>query len=202
MRSLSFAVSGLALVLMTSTVMAREKTGKASKKPMDPQARAELYQKLATPGEPHRQLSGLAGTWKTVTKEWTDPGTPSAESTGSAEMKMLLGDRFLQQEYTGQMMGQPFSGIGIEGYDNLRKKYVTVWMSSSGTGIFTMEGTASEDGRTITLKGQHPEPGGHSMQHRAVWKIPDDDHQTYEMYGPHKGGAEMKTLEITYTRQK
>ena len=41
------------------------------------------------------------------------------------------------------MMGQPFSGVGIDGYDNLRKKYVTTWIDTMGTGIFSMEGTAS-----------------------------------------------------------
>ena len=34
-----------------------------------------------------------------------------------------------------------------------------------------MEGTASTDGKTITLNGQHAEPGGGYMTHRAVWKI-------------------------------
>jgi hypothetical protein len=86
-------------------------------------------------------------------------------------MKMLLDGRFLYQEFKSQMMGQPFSGIGIDAYDNVRKKYVTAWMDTMGTGIFIMEGTASADGKTITLKGSHPEPGGGQMHHRAVWKL-------------------------------
>ena len=100
-----------------------------------------------------------------------EPSKPPMESTGTAEMKMLLDGRFLQQEFTGDMMGQPFSGIGTDGYDNLRKKYVTTWIDTMGTGIFFMEGTASADGKTITLKGGHDEPGGGHMTHRAVWKI-------------------------------
>ena len=51
-------------------------------------------------------------------------------------MKMLLDGRFLQQEFTGEMMGQPFSGVGINAYDNLRKRYVTTWIDTMGTGIF------------------------------------------------------------------
>ena len=49
-----------------------------------------------------------------------------------------------------------------------------------------MEGTASADGKTITLKGQHAEAGGGHMTHRAVWKILDNNTQTFEMYGTHK----------------
>ena len=57
------------------------------------------------------------------------------------------------------------------------------------------------DGRTITLKGSHPEPGGGQMHHRAVWKIADSNTQTFEMYGTHHGQKESKVLEITYTRK-
>lgn len=100
------------------------------------------------------------------------------------------------------MMGQPYSGVGISAYDNLRKRYVSTWIDTMGTGIFMMEGTASADGKTITLKGQHAEPGGGHMTHRAVWKIVDSNTQTFDMYGAHRGGKEMKMMEITYTRKR
>lgn len=114
---------------------------------------------------------------------------------------MLLDGRFLYQEFNSQMMGQPFSGIGIDAYDNLRKKYVTAWIDTMGTGIFIMEGTASDDGKTITLRGQHDEPGGGHMTHRAVWKIVDANTQTFEMYGAHGHAKQTKMLEIAYTRK-
>lgn len=196
MRLTFLLLTCLAVVMIASPVMAKK-----SEKQMDPQAMMEVYQKLATPGEPHKQLASLAGSWTTQTKEWMEPGKPPSESTGSVEMKMLLDGRFLQQEFSGTMMGQPFSGIGITGYDNLRKRYISNWIDSMGTGIFSMEGTGSADGKTITLKGQHAEPGGGQMTHRAVWKIVDSNTQTFDMYGTHKGGKEMKVMEITYTRK-
>lgn len=188
----------LGLMLTVSPVLAKEKKGQ---KPMDPQAMMELWKQAATPGEPHQLFAALAGSWTTTTKEWMEPGKPPTESTGTAEMKMLLDGRFLYQEFTGNMMGQPFAGIGIDAYDNMTKKYVTAWMDTMGTGIFIMEGTASADGKTITLKGSHPEPGGGKMTHRAVWKIVDNNSQTFDMYGTHHDGKEMKVLEITYQRR-
>ena len=188
----------MCVVLTVSTALAKDKK---SEKQIDPQAMMETYKKLATPGEPHKQLASLAGSWTTKTKSWMEPGKPPTESIGSAEMKTLLDGRFLQQEFTGEMMGQPFSGIGIDAYDNLRKRYVTAWVDTMGTGIFMMEGTASADGKTITLKGQHGEPGGGHMTHRAIWKLVDANTQTFEMYGTHGHGEEMKMIEITYTRK-
>ncbi len=199
MRVASFVVTTLSLMLTVSPVLAKEKK---HDKQMDQQAMMELWQKLAQPGEPHKLFAGIAGNYTTHTKEWMEPGKPPVEADGTAESKMLLDGRFLYQEYHGSMMGQPYSGIGIDAYDNMTKKYVTAWMDSMGTGIFMMEGTASADGKTITLKGSHPEPGGGKMSHRAVWKIIDNNSQTFEMYGTHgHGGKEMKFLEILYTRK-
>jgi len=199
MRSTFIPFTCLCLVLATVPGLAKDKK---SEIPMDPQAMMEMYKKLAMPGEPHKLFATLAGSWTTTTKSWMDPSKPPMESTGTAEMKMLLDGRFLYQEFTGEMMGQPFSGVGIDGYDNIQKKYVTTWMDTMGTGIFQMEGTASPDGKTITLRGQHPEPGGGHMSHRAIWTLVDPNTQTFHMYGTHHGGKEMKMMEITYTRKQ
>jgi hypothetical protein len=198
MRSVSLAVITMCVMLTVSPVLAKDKK---AEKPMDKEAMMEMWKKLAVPGEPHKLFASLAGSWTTTTKEWMEPGKPPTESTGTADMKMLLDGRFLYQEYNGQMMGQPFSGIGIDAYDNMSKKYVTTWMDTMGTGIFLMEGTASPDGKTITLKGSHPEPGGGKMTHRAIWKIVDSNTQTFEMYGAHGKGKEMKMMEIVYNRK-
>jgi hypothetical protein len=199
MRLKNLVLAALCVLLMNSVVLAKDKK---PEKPMDPEAMMEVWKQMATPGEPHKLFATLAGSWTTTTKEWMEPGKPPTESTGSAEMKMLLDGRFLYQEYNAQMMGQPFSGVGIDAYDNMTKKYMTAWIDTMGTGIFMMEGTASADGKTITLKGSHPEPGGGKMTHRAVWKIVDNNTQTFDMYGAHHGGKEMKVLDITYSRKQ
>jgi Protein of unknown function (DUF1579) len=198
MRLIYVLFSCLCLMMTASLSMAKEKKATQT----DPHAMMEVYQKLATPGEPHKQLASLAGSWTTNTKEWMEPGKPPMEATGTAEMKMVLDGRFLQQEYNSTMMGRPYSGMGTTAYDNMRKKYVTTWIDTMGTGIFTMEGTGSPDGKTITMKGQHAKPDGGQMTHRAVWKIVDDNTQIFEMYGTHDHGKEMKMMEITYTRKQ
>lgn len=197
MRFFLIGLMCLCMVVTGALTWAMEK----EQAPMDQQAMMELWKKLGTPGEPHKVFASLAGHWTTQTKEWMEPGKPPMESTGTAEMKMLLDGRFLYQEYHGQMMGQPFSGIGIDAYDNMTQKYVTAWMDTMGTGIFMMEGTASPDGKTITLHGSHPEPGGGRMTHRAVWTLVDANSQTFDMYGAHHGGPEMKMMEILYSRK-
>ena len=142
MRMFSLLTITLCTLLTVSPALAKDKkTGKQ----MDQQAMMELWQKLAQPGEPHKLFADIAGSYTTHTKEWMEPGKPPMEADGTSESKMLLDGRFLYQEYHGSMMGQPFHGIGIDGYDNMTKKYVTAWIDSMGTGIFIMEGTATAD---------------------------------------------------------
>lgn len=195
----SALITTLFVALMVSPVLAKEKKQAT---PMDENAILELWKQAATPGEPHKLFATLAGSWTTAVKEWMEPGKPPMESTGTAESKMMLEGRFLHQEFHGQMMGQPFTGMSIDAYDNIRKKYITVWVDTRGTGVFIMEGTASVDGKIITLRGSHAEPGGGTMTHRAIWTIIDADHQLVEMYSSHHGQKETKLMEITYTRKQ
>ena len=120
---------------------------KKHEKKMDMEAMMEVYQKLATPGPPHKILANLTGSWTTKTRAWMEPDKPPIEGTGTCEQKMLFDGRYLQQEYTGEMMGSPFTGINLIGYDNRTKKYVSTWIDSMSTGIYFFEGTAGADGR-------------------------------------------------------
>ncbi len=168
---------------------------------MDMQAAMELYAKLATPGDPHKLLASMEGTWKTKSKCWMEPGRSPMESEGTSEQKMLVGGRFLQQEFKGDMMGTPFTGLGFTGYDNHTKKYVTTWMDSMGTGIMFFEGTAGRDGKTITQEARYDDPVRGPMIWRAVTRYVDGDTMLFEMYATAKGGKEEKMMEITYTRK-
>ena len=199
MHILSFMLTSLCILLTVSPALAKDMKGQ---KPTDPLAMMELWKQAAMPGEPHKLFATLVGSWTTTTKEWMEPGKPPMESTGTAESKMMMEGRFLHQEFHGQMMGQPFTGMSIDAYDNIRKKYITVWVDTRGTGVFIMEGTGSVDGKTITLRGSHTEPGGGTMTHRAIWTVIDTDHQLVEMYRSHHGRKETKMMEITYTRKQ
>jgi hypothetical protein len=169
---------------------------------MDMQAMMEVYNKLGTPGAPHKLLASMAGSWTTKIKSWCESSKPPMESAGICEQRMILGGRFLQQEFTGEMMGSLFTGIGVTGYDNHTKKYVSTWMDSMGTAILFFEGTAGTDGKTITQETRYDDPIKGPMKWRSVTRIVDDNTHVFEMYGTDKSGKEEKMMEITYTRKR
>lgn len=167
---------------------------------MDTQEMMEVYNRLATPGAPHKQLERMAGSWNTSFKVWMEPDQPPSESKGTSECKMILGGRFLQQDFSGEMMGSPFYGMGVVGYDNHTQKYVSTWMDTMGTAIMYFEGTASADWNSIIQTASYDDPVQGPMKFRSVTTIIDDNTHTMEMYSTTQGNQEIKMMEGTYTR--
>lgn len=79
------------------------------------------------------------------------------------------------------------------------KKYVGTWLDSMG--IYLFEGTAGDDGRTITMERHDDNPMAGPMKLRAVTKIIDPNTEIFEMHGTDKSGQEMKMMEICYSRK-
>jgi len=166
-------------------------------------AEMEAWMKAGTTGEHHAHLKPLVGSWKCATKWWQDPKESAQESTGTMERKMIMGDRFLQEEYKGTMMDMPFTGMGFCGYDNLKKKYVSTWMDSMSTMIMTMTGTCDGAGKSFTFTGEHECPITGKMQKmRTVLRIESPDKHVMEMYGPDPDGKEFRNFEMICTRVK
>ena len=193
-----FSVSLALLIAGPSTLRAAD-----ADKPAAPDAEAmkAKFAAYATPGAAHRVLDALAGSWDASVRMWQDPSTPPEESTGSSESRWIMGGRFLEQRFNGQFMGEPFEGIGLLGYDNIKQQYQSVWIDSMGTGMMT--GTASYDPstKTLTETGSHSCPiTGGDRQFRSVTKFVDADTIQSEFYGPGPDGKEFKGMEITYKR--
>lgn len=178
---------------------------KAPAKPAMPtqEQMMEAWMKAATPGEPHKKLEAMAGTWEAKSKAWMDPTKPPEETTGTMEMKSVLGGRFLEQRYEGTMMGHPFSGIGYVGYDNYKKRYTSMWIDSSATSIMTMLGAPDPKGTTVVYTGTVDDVVmKKQVKVKAIEKTIDADNFTYEMWGPAPDGKMVKWIEIHYTRKK
>jgi hypothetical protein len=168
---------------------------------MDLAEMMEVYKKVGTPGAPHRLLAKWAGSWTTKTRAFMGPGEPPMESTGTCEQKMLFDGRYLQQEYAGEMMDSPFTGINLIGYDNHTGNYVSTWIDSMSTGIYCFEGSASADGKSITQECSYDDPVKGPVVWRSVTNIVDDETLVYEMYITSREGKEEKAMEMTLTKK-
>jgi hypothetical protein len=167
------------------------------------QAMMEKMTKAATPGPQHEMLKKMAGEWNAKVTSQMDPAQPPQVEQSTSTFTMLMDGRYCQEVTSGQMMGQPFSGMGLTGYDNVLGKYVSTWVDNMGTGIMTSIGTADASGKVITWSATMSDPvTGKPTKERMVTTITDDDHHTLEMWGTPPGGKkEMKMMTIEYARK-
>jgi len=171
---------------------------------MDQQKMMEQWMALMQPGKAHEMLAKQAGAWNCTMKVYmAGPDAPPMTSAGKATMKSVLGGKFLLQEFEGDMMGMPMTGVGLTGYDNFRKQYVGTWADTMGTSIMHMTGSMSPDGRTQTMFTRMDEPttGEIGKTVKYITRFIDDNTMAFEawevQYGP-----EFKVFEIEYQRAK
>jgi hypothetical protein len=170
---------------------------------MTPEQKAEMeaYTKAGTPGAPHKALAAQAGTYEAKVKSWHEPGKPPTEESATATRTMALDGRVMVEDFKGSMMGMPFTGHGMRGYDNVTGKHWSTWMDSMSTGVMVSEGTCDAKG-ACSFKGSWNDPikkAPVSARMTSRWTSPTVE--VFEMYGPGRDGKEMKMMEITYTRK-
>ncbi len=187
MKKITYLLSFLVLISFVATGL-KAQDQDAMKKWMD----------AMTPGDIQKGMAKMTGDWKYTSKFWMAPGQEPMVSSGTARYDMLLGDRYLHLKVSGNMMGMPFEGIGITGYNNVSKTYESSWIDNFGTGVMYMTGKSDDKG-VITMTGSMVDPlTGKSQMEKQVLKQ-DGDKFIMEMYST-KDGVEIKTMEITYTK--
>jgi Protein of unknown function (DUF1579) len=210
-RSLTAA---LAAALIVAPAFAQEPTPNApaaspAGQPPDAEMMAKMME-LAKPGENHKLLADLSGTWNYKVKFWMAPGAPPSESKGTAVRKPTFDGRYYLMNVTGKMempgadgkmKSMEFKGMSIEGYDNAKQKFVSTWIDNMDTGIMLSEGTYDPATKTFTYTAETEMMPGMKTKVRETVKIVDKDHHDFEFYEDH-GSGETKTMEINYTRKK
>ena len=162
--------------------------------------------------ENHKLLADMNGNWNYTIKMWMnpDPNAKPQESKGIATRKNIMSGRYVMMDVSGkmQMPGEDgkmkdiqFKGMAVEGYDNVKKKFIGSWIDNMGTGIELSEGTYDPATKTFTYTSEMEPMPGMKTQVREVLKVADNNHMLLEWYENH-GGQERKTMEIAYTRKK
>ena len=186
---------------LVALVRAAEEGAAAKKGPGQEEAMAALM-KAAAPGPEHQKLKMMEGKF-TADVTAMMPDGKEEKSTGTMENEMILGGRYLKNNYSGTMMGMPFKGGGLIGYDNMKKKYTMLWVDEMSTQMMMSEGTLDESAKTITTTCTVDCPVDNSKKNfKQVITLTDEDHHSFEMSEVGGDGKETKVLTIKYTRAK
>ncbi|HSU29531.1 MAG TPA: DUF1579 domain-containing protein [Chitinophagaceae bacterium] len=171
--------------------------------PIDSLMMDKAWKEGMTMGEPHKMLAKCAGTWDGDVTMWMAAGAPPSTSKTTSVTTPVFGGLYQESKHSGNMMGMPFEGMSIMGYDNMKKEYFSTWIDNMGTGIYVFTGQWDDASKKLTMTGTMKCMNGQDGTMREVFTMTDDDHQTLEMYGPDpQTGKEYKNMEIKYTRKK
>ncbi|MCZ7640385.1 MAG: DUF1579 domain-containing protein [Verrucomicrobia bacterium] len=155
-----------------------------------------LAQEMPGPGPEHEALKRHEGEWIATVK------SPEGDSKGTMTLKMECGGLWLASDFRAEFGGMKFHGRGFDGYDPMKKKYVSVWVDSMSPRPLLLEGTMDAEKKTLTMYGEGPGPDGKPVKYKNVTRFPDADHQTFTMHVVDADGQATPMLTIEYVRKK
>ena len=88
------------------------------------------------PGPEHQKLAAYAGTWACAIEMTGDDGKPMT-SKGTTTLRVGPGGLWLLDDFQGEVMGGPFTGHGVTGYDPAKGKFVGTWVDSWSVSVMT-----------------------------------------------------------------
>ncbi len=191
-------LTAAALLLLVTPVLSQRGSEEMTPEEV---AMMQAYLQAGVPGEQHEMLASQAGEYTTVSRSWADPAAPPVEEKGSATRTMILEGRVMLETFQSTMMGMPFIGQAMTGYDNVSGKYWATWNDSMSTGIMVMEGTCDAD-MACTFTGTYNDPIAEGpVKSRMTFHWTSPTTEVMEMYGPGPDGTEVKMIEVIYTKQ-
>lgn len=184
-------------ILTTGTTAAQE----APEMSAEQQAMMKAWQEAMTPGPQHAEMAKMVGEFKMTVKSYMEPGGEPDVSTGTASRKMIMGGRYLEETVTGTVMGRPFEGRGLTGYNNVTGKWWGTWLDNMSTGINTSHGEWDFQKGVGVFYGDYVDPVTKIIaETRGVITRLDGGAELMEMYMIEPTG-EFKSMEILYERR-
>ncbi|WP_420155979.1 DUF1579 family protein [Siphonobacter sp.] len=155
------------------------------------------------PGPNHALLATLVGTWT-----FQDKNLPFVK--GTVVRKSVFEGRFFWVEITGGQLEIPiadgktklanYQGLEIEGYDNVKKSYVTTTINNHiGSNAAQQIGQYDAQNSLITYEWESELLPGVRQKNRKVLHLLDPDHYIEEYY-EQLNGHSKKTRELLYTK--
>jgi hypothetical protein len=138
------------------------------------------------------------GEWDATVKT-SPPGMPPGEDQGTETVKAVCGGRWTWSDFRGRMMGVPFEGHALAGYDPKEKKYVSLWIDSLSATAVRTSGCFDPVKKTYALGGQGLCPLGKDVKvsENISWK--GDDERVAEFVFESDG--QKSQMRINYRRR-
>jgi hypothetical protein len=143
-------------------------------------------------------LAASVGDWDVVTTV-PAPGQGDVEDTGTERVRPICGGKWFWSDFDGRMMGRPFEGHSLMGYDPTRQKYVGVWLDSMSPTHALTWGTYDAGKKQWSFAGECIDMAGNTAQIDETYRHTDADTRDLEIAFTSKAGTQ--TMRMHYTRK-
>ncbi|MFQ5506802.1 MAG: dienelactone hydrolase family protein [Planctomycetota bacterium] len=155
-----------------------------------------------TPGELHRVLWREVGVWDCTMKLF-QPSQEASISKGTETTRLLAGGLWVVSDYEGELLGVPYHGHGVIGYDSARRKLVGTWVDSMSDRLSQMEGVYDAKTRTRTMWVDSIDPTtGKTRKDRHVLRYEGEDAMLFSIFVVRPGETDSKVIEVTMKRRE
>jgi hypothetical protein len=168
---------------------------------VDQQAIMEAWARASAPGAGHEALEPTIGVWRAKTTVWFGDGPPNVTG-GRVEKKWSLDGRFVEMRYEGDPGPHGvFRGVGLLGYNNIAKRYESIWIDVMSTAMLFQTGQYDAAKKALSIVGeQHESITGGTVRVRSVTTIRSKNEHVMENYVTGPDRREHRTLEVVQTR--
>jgi hypothetical protein len=153
-------------------------------------------QDIPKPGPEHEKLKELEGNWDAVTD------MAGQKSKATATYKSICSGMWLASDFHGELGGLKFEGRGLDGYDQAKKKFVSLWVDSIESAPMLSEGDYDPKTKLMVMTGESVGPDGKPQKFKNTTETKDKDHFTFKMFMIQPDGQEQPAFTIEYTRRK
>ena len=177
--------------------------GRASERPVSAVGLTPTeWASLSRPGPSHKVLAPFVGEWDVRMTFWSSPGSKPETSQGVSSISWILGERFVQEKFTGTAGGDPFEGMGVMGYDNASRVFNTIWVDSLNTTMAMASGKFFAEGNIFELTSKLYDPLlSREKTVRSTIQFTSNDSYIFSMIDESPEGKEFKSLEMAYSRK-
>jgi hypothetical protein len=165
--------------------------------------------RLAMPGEQHRWLEPLVGSWTVEMLVYPGPGAQPFVSQGlRAKREWTLGGRYLREELRGTVMGNDSARDAILGFNRLDGRFELVTVDTFEPGQMFYAGRDEPTPTRFSLHGDSTEAGmgaeptGRRRDLRFEFEVTGPDANVQRIFVRYPGGAEFLFVEQRFTRAR
>ncbi len=142
-----------------------------------------------------------AGRHTHVTTVRSTLGAEPLAIQGKAVFTPVLGGRFLSEERSMPMAGEPVQYLKLHGYNAATDRYESLWAFNYKTSMLLLTGVGEDGGRTVRWSGSHMDVGEGEVTIEAVTRQADEDHFVFEVFGTGPDGARYTVQETSDNRE-